>query len=604
MKPKLPPLAWNDYLKTGIDIIDQQHRGLVDLYNETAEKLAAAGSLSLDDMGTLLGFLVDYAATHFRTEEALMVLGGIAEKHVTHHRESHAGFLKQVNAMVEEVANGTTLSDHQLMDFLGNWLIYHMLGEDQELARQLRPQSLAEPTPPASPLAPPAQEAAKQSLSRLYAFMARRNAQLQETEQAQRSKSTQMMELVAERSAELAASEERFRALFHNGSLPVIISRLEQNLMPGLILEVNPAACQLLGYRPDDMLRLPLLNIVAPDERARLPLLINELLITGKFECEMTYLTKSGEAIRTRLNMAQFVMHGQPVVMSILQDLSRHRAAQLTQAAVRQQASRLAQLRSNYLANVMTIACPVPEDGPDALSAPSGPDPARIAASLARQALFRDLPASDQALLAAASTLRRLQKGDLLFRKGDLPQALYLVLGGYIVVSVTAPQGGKKALGIFSAPQSIGETEIAMDSPYPFSAEATDDAEVLLIGKAVLVDLLDRDNRFARRLMTSMGARQHNLVQDMESYTLRSGLERVIGYLLQHASVHPGGKLKVELPATKQLIASLLHLKPETLSRIFRELSEAGLIHVRGKHVQIPDIEQLIAYQTAQSPES
>ncbi|WP_265948825.1 bacteriohemerythrin [Dechloromonas sp. A34] len=130
-------LDWNDYLKTGIDIVDQQHRGLVDLANETAAKLSSGDGLSVDEMRTLLGFLTDYAATHFSTEEALMALSGIDEEHVVHHRQSHANFLNQVNTMVDELGGGE-LTGEQLMEFLGNWLIYHMLGEDQRLSRLLR----------------------------------------------------------------------------------------------------------------------------------------------------------------------------------------------------------------------------------------------------------------------------------------------------------------------------------------------------------------------------------------------------------------------------------------------------------------------------------
>ena len=55
--------------------------------------------------------------------------------------------------------------------------------------------------------------------------------------------------------------------------------------------------------------------------------------------------------------------------------------------------------------------------------------------------------------------------------------------------------------------------------------------------------------------------------------------------------------LEVELPTSKQVIASLLNLTPETLSRIFHELSSAGLIVVQGKHVLVPDVARLARYQ-------
>ena len=41
-------VAWNDSLKTDIDVVDQQHRGLVELVNATAAKLAESPELSAD----------------------------------------------------------------------------------------------------------------------------------------------------------------------------------------------------------------------------------------------------------------------------------------------------------------------------------------------------------------------------------------------------------------------------------------------------------------------------------------------------------------------------------------------------------------------------
>lgn len=594
-------LDWNDYLKTGIDIVDQQHRGLVDLANETAAKLSSGDGLSGDEMRTLLGFLTDYAATHFSTEEALMALSGIDEEHVVHHRQSHANFLLQVNGMVDELAAGD-LTGNQLMDFLGNWLIYHMLGEDQRLSRLLRKEPAeAGGEKPAGAGLPglPVQEAANRSLARLYAFMAERNQHLQATEQAQRNRSNQMTELVAEQTAELAASEERFRALFHNGLLPIIITRLEADLRPGRIVDANPAACSLLGYDPAEMLSRSPLDLVAPDEVARFPLLISELLVTGKFECEMTLVTKAGQPLTTQMSMAQFVIHGEPVAMSIIQDVSTNRAAELAQADIQQQARRLAEIRSSFLSGVSPQAAPrrdaVAGQSPAASAEPMGS--AAIAAFLAEHPLFKEVAAKDQAALVAATRARRLQKGEILFAKGDPSVGVVLVADGYILLAVSSPQGGKKVLGIFGCGQSIGEAEVVMESPYPYFAEAVDEAEVLQVGSAALLALLDKDKKFARRLMVSLGARQHDLVYSVESYTLRSGAERVIGYLLQHASVQASGRLIVELPATKQLIASLLHITPETLSRIFRDLSEAGLIQARSRHIQIPDIDRLVAYQ-------
>lgn len=602
-KTTMQLLAWNDYLRTGIDIVDQQHRGLVDLANETAEKLTSGKGLSIDEMRTLLGFLTDYAATHFSTEEALMALSGIDERHVNHHRQSHVGFLQQVNAMAAELGSEGGLSGYQLMDFLGNWLIYHMLGEDQNMSQLLRGGSAAmpleKPAAGSGDLQAPAREAASRSLAKLYAFMESRNEQLQVSGQVQRNRSNQMLELVAEQTAELAASEERFRALFHHGTLPTLLVLLEAKLMPGRIVDANPAAAQLLGYGQEELLSLSPLDFVAPEELARFPLIISELLVTGKFDCEMAFIAKDGRRLTTQMNVTQFVMHGQPVAMAIIREISADRAAVLAEVDVQQKAKHLARVRSGFL------AVGVPPAGLAGKEQAARPADAKassgIAACLSGHPLFRLVSEADLARLAAASRLRRLQKAERLFEKGDSAAGLFIVLSGQVMLAISSPHGETKVLEIFGRQQSIGETEIVMSSRYAYFAEAVDEAEVLEVELVAVLALLDKDRHFARDLMQRMGSRQLALVHDVESYTLRSGAERVIGYLLQHAHTHAQGRLEVELPATKQLIASLLHIKPETLSRIFRDLTQSGLIQVKGRHVEIPDVDRLVAYQTSES---
>jgi len=602
MKSTTQLLAWNDYLKTGIEIVDQQHRGLIDLANETAAKLSSGEHLNADEMRTLLGFLADYAATHFSTEETLMALGGIDEGHIAHHRQSHANFLRQVNEMVGELADGT-LTGQQLMEFLGNWLIYHMLGEDQKLSALLRNASgatEAEVSPGAGVARSPdpfAQEAANRSLSKLYAFMAERNEQLRAAEQAQRDSSQQMMDMVAKQTAALAASEERFRVLFHDGALPIVISRLEPMQLPGLIVDANPAACEILGYEPEELRKLTYQDLLEKEEISRFPLLIAELQVTGRFECEMTLLTKAGLRLQVHIGMAQFVLQGQAVLMTVIQQISTQRNAELAEGSIQQLARHLAEVRSGFLAGIAPRATDANRRLLDA-SFDEAMGPTEIEAFIAAQPLFQSISSANQALLAKTTRARCLRRGELLFEKGDKPAGLFYVVKGHILLGVSSLQGDTKVMGIYGVGHSIGEAEIAMASPYPYFAESVGDAVVLEIAQAAFLTVLDTDANFARSLICSMGLRQHDLLFSVESYSLRTATERVIGYLLQHARVQASGCLMVKLPATKQLIASLLNIKPETLSRIFRDLSDAGLIEVMVLQVEIFDLDRLIAYHS------
>ena len=82
------------------------------------------------------------------------------------------------------------------------------------------------------------------------------------------------------------------------------------------------------------------------------------------------------------------------------------------------------------------------------------------------------------------------------------------------------------------------------------------------------------DRPSARRMLAGLSMRLHSLIADVESYSLRSSAQRVIGYLLQQAPDDEQGPTEITLPTSKQVIASRLNLTPETLSRIFHDLTD------------------------------
>jgi CRP-like cAMP-binding protein len=122
---------------------------------------------------------------------------------------------------------------------------------------------------------------------------------------------------------------------------------------------------------------------------------------------------------------------------------------------------------------------------------------------------------------------------------------------------------------------------------------------VVHVGAQGILPLLAEDSVFARRMLAGLSQRLHHLMQDVESYSQRSSAQRVLGYLIQLCPEDADGSQEIsfDLPISKQLIASRLNLTPETLSRIFHDLSDEGLIGVHGKHVKVLDLLRLKEFQ-------
>lgn len=222
--------------------------------------------------------------------------------------------------------------------------------------------------------------------------------------------------------------------------------------------------------------------------------------------------------------------------------------------------------------------------------------PINIETHLKNAVLFNELGEEEIALIAKGTREVRCDKGDTIFHRGDVCTGFHIVVFGQVKLAFTSAQGNEKVVEILGPLQSFGEAVMFLDQPYPVLGEALSDTLLLHIGAGAVFDQIEQDPRFARKLLAGMSIRLHSMVRDVESYALRSSTQRVIGYLLQlaeSAPCAPGGRHEVELPTSKQVIASRLSLTPETLSRIFHELSEAGLISVQGKHIVIHDAAKL-----------
>ncbi len=214
---------------------------------------------------------------------------------------------------------------------------------------------------------------------------------------------------------------------------------------------------------------------------------------------------------------------------------------------------------------------------------------------LSRLPLFQKLAPEQLAALESACRERRLSKGEMLVHKGDPAKGFFVVVFGQIKLAFPSSQGNEKVVEILGPHQSFGEAVMFMDRPYPVLAEGLEESLLLHIASAPVFELLERDPLFARRMLAGLSMRLHSLVQDVETYSLRSSTQRVVGYLLQHCPQNSAseGSFNISLPTSKQVIASRLNLTPETLSRIFHDLSANGLIAVSGKQITVSNVKRL-----------
>jgi CRP/FNR family transcriptional regulator, dissimilatory nitrate respiration regulator len=211
---------------------------------------------------------------------------------------------------------------------------------------------------------------------------------------------------------------------------------------------------------------------------------------------------------------------------------------------------------------------------------------------LAGVPLFKALDVATLTRLAMATTRRTLKRGETLFRKGDPVTGMYVVVYGEIKLIATTPARGPRLSGMVGPGQSFGEPTMFLERPAPVEAQAASDALLLHLPKEAVFELIERSPKFARRMIAGLSLRVERLVRELDLQALGSGKERFVVYLLRHCRDRTG-PFVVTLPVPKAEIASQLNLTPEHLSRILRELQQAGLLQVDGRRITVPRPDRL-----------
>lgn len=219
-------------------------------------------------------------------------------------------------------------------------------------------------------------------------------------------------------------------------------------------------------------------------------------------------------------------------------------------------------------------------------------------AFLASLPLFKELIAAELDPIAAGTTELHVPRGEIIFNRGDPCVGFHLVVYGQVKLAFLSSEGSEKVIEIIGPGGSFGEALMFMEKPHVVMAQALADTFLLHVSKAVVFDELDRNPQFARKMLAGLSRRMHGLISDVEAYSLQSGTQRVIGYLLRQ-DAHKSEAIEpyvVTLPTSKANVASRLNVTPEHFSRILHDLVETGLIAVDGREVKIVDVARLRDY--------
>ncbi len=208
--------------------------------------------------------------------------------------------------------------------------------------------------------------------------------------------------------------------------------------------------------------------------------------------------------------------------------------------------------------------------------------------------LIRSLPEQHVEHLLTSAIWKHYERGETLFLQDEKATSIHVVLDGWVKLFRIAPNGSEAIVSVFTKGESFGEAVALRGAPYPVSAQAVTPCDVMHIPSSALVHLMKEDPQIGITILASTFNHLHSLVAQLEQLKAQTGAQRVAEFLLDLCDCEIGG-CTVTLPYDKVLIAGRLGMKPESLSRAFARLKNAG-VKVNKNHAVIEDIETLREY--------
>ena len=108
----------------------------------------------------------------------------------------------------------------------------------------------------------------------------------------------------------------------------------------------------------------------------------------------------------------------------------------------------------------------------------------KVQTFLARMPLFNSMGAEELDRLALGTTERHVERGEIVFQRGEPCLGFHQVLYGQVKLSFTSVSGGEKVIELIGPGHSFGQALMFMGSPYIVSAQATEDTLLLHVSKA------------------------------------------------------------------------------------------------------------------------
>ncbi len=203
---------------------------------------------------------------------------------------------------------------------------------------------------------------------------------------------------------------------------------------------------------------------------------------------------------------------------------------------------------------------------------------------LSNTSFFADAGAAAVERVAAAGVERQMTRGDVLFREGDPPDALYLVLTGRIAIAMASQVDHRESVVALMEPGDLfGELGLLDDGPRSAMARALEPSTVLEVPFEPVRQMLDDDPRLLWNVTRLLATRLRVMDEVLADSVFLDVTGRTAKRLLELAN----GNDEFQLPVTQEEVAGMVGASREGVNKAIANFIKLGWIEQRDRTYRI-----------------
>jgi CRP-like cAMP-binding protein len=206
-----------------------------------------------------------------------------------------------------------------------------------------------------------------------------------------------------------------------------------------------------------------------------------------------------------------------------------------------------------------------------------------VARSLADCLPVNDLTDAQLWELLAQAKLRRFERDEVIYHRGDPARDLHIVVEGAVKLIREDVEGREVLLWVLERGGVLGQSAIFGHSR-PTTAIATTDAVTIQLLGETCARMLERNPRILFRAFELFEARVEKLTQALEDVMLLDVPSRIAKYLLDSGN---GQADPHALTLTQDELAAAVGSTRVTVNKVLADFEHRGLIRVARRHVDV-----------------